>query len=92
MKFNILRAVSSAVGIQCWLRKKKNGEVECCSVYDLLIEYRDRVAVFGISFWNKGRTRHPEIVHGYVQASPQIIDEVSRLLEKARTQALDMLR
>ena len=72
----------SDMGIQCWLREKKNS----CSVYELLIKCRDRKAVFGISFG------HPEIVHGYVQASPQIIDEVSRLLEKARTQALDMLR
>ena len=72
----------SDMGIQCWLREKKNS----CSVYELLIKCRDRKAVFGISFG------HPEIVHGYVQASPQIIDEVSGLIEKARTQALDMLR
>ena len=80
------------MGRECHLRDKPKGKVEAYSEHDLLIPCGDRTAVFGISNGGKGKTRHPATVHGYVQASPQIIDEVSGLIEKTRAQVLNMLR
>ena len=76
------------MGIECHRRYKRQGKVTY-SAYDLEIICGDRVAIFGIANWVRGKTRHTEFLHGYVQASPQIIDKVAELIETARTRALE---